>query len=84
MTTQALDRLPQVCLLSLKVYYTDSTPSDFEMEGFKEDVCNGPDAYTIPKDDRIKLDVGGTATHHDALKVYVQTNQTRVSKNHTI
>eukprot|EP00049_Salpingoeca_infusionum_P003206 m.64408 g.64408 ORF g.64408 m.64408 type:complete len:85 (+) comp12014_c0_seq1:1078-1332(+) len=66
-----------VCLLSMKVYYNETVPDGFSIDDFAEDVSES-DAFQIPKESRIKLDCGGTATHHDALKVYVQTNQDQV------
>ncbi|EGD79350.1 hypothetical protein PTSG_09764 [Salpingoeca rosetta] len=85
MATQTLDKLPEVCLLALKVYYDESVPEDFTLEGFEEATgphhqssnSGGGDPFSVPRQHRVKIDVGGTATHHDALKVYVQTNKNR-------
>lgn len=63
--------------MALKVYFNNVAPADFSPEGFEPDVSEQPDAFAFHKTQRVRINLGGTATHHDALKVYLQTYQVR-------
>lgn len=52
-------------------------PEDFSPDGYEAAAVDAPDAFSFQRSERVRVNLGATATHHDALKVYMQTQQVR-------
>ena len=71
---------PELCTVALKVYFNDTVPADFNPEGYvpatsADGNADEPDAFSFQRAERVRVNLGATATHHDALKLYMQTLQ---------
>lgn len=64
--------------MALKAYFNDNAPNDFRPEGFDPETVGEPDAFAFQRMQRVRINLGATATHHDALKVYMQTLEVRI------
>ncbi|EDQ92337.1 uncharacterized protein MONBRDRAFT_4816 [Monosiga brevicollis MX1] len=74
LTTQSLQKLPDVCVVSMRITLAADAPDEAIPAGFI--TSTSTEGYQIASEHRMRLDVGGVATHHDALKVSVATLRT--------
>ena len=65
-TAQSFPPLPDICLISMRVHYSDQCPEDFLSDGFIP--SESGDGFILEPEKRLRFDIGGVATHHDALK----------------
>eukprot|EP00730_Choanoeca_flexa_P003123 TRINITY_DN11297_c0_g1_i1.p2 TRINITY_DN11297_c0_g1~~TRINITY_DN11297_c0_g1_i1.p2 ORF type:complete len:147 (-),score=21.04 TRINITY_DN11297_c0_g1_i1:2536-2976(-) len=65
-TAQSFPPLPEAVLVSMRVHYTADCPEEFVSDGFE--LADGEAGFSIDPAARLRFDIGGVATHHDALK----------------
>jgi hypothetical protein len=65
-TAQSFPPLPETVLVSMRVHYSVECPEEFVSDGFV--LADTEEGFSIAPESRLRFDIGGIATHHDALK----------------
>ena len=65
-TAQSFPPLPETVLVSMRVHYSVECPEEFVSDGFV--LAETEEGFSIAPESRLRFDIGGIATHHDALK----------------